>query len=306
MSLIGLITFIAGTKAKAIEVNTNFNLVKSFVDTLESNVEQNTSDIETLDTGKADVNGDASNRFAVADAVNDTDAVNKQTLFNYTHNAQGYINGLSLAKTASDTVSMELGSAFDSTFTHIMILDTSVSLTNSSQGASTTYYIYLIAKEDGTTQGLISSDSVTPSLPSGYLYFRQIGYYTTNSDNKIDLVVNNDIITPDYIVERTHGSNYVITKFKSGYMEIQAQAPSAQGSQTVVFPERFKSMISLSFLGIATSDDPDYGSIARRLTVTTTTPKYYTGFTCWNGNRETAGTGYETMPRFYEAKGYFR
>lgn len=188
MSLTGLITFIAGTKAKAQEVNNNFTVVKSFVDGLETDIAQNTIDIQNLQDDKADINGDATARFSVADAINDTDAINKRTLFKYTHNSQRFIEGLDIAKTGSNVLSIQAGSAMDSTFTHIMILSTSVSLTNSTQASNSTYYLYLISKEDGTTQCIVSTDSVTPSLPTGYLYFRQIGKYSTNADNHMYVI----------------------------------------------------------------------------------------------------------------------
>lgn len=301
MSLTGLITFTAGTKAKASEVNTNFSLVKSFVDTNESNIATNTSDIETLTSGKADINGDATNRFAVADAVNDTDAVNKETLFKYTHNAQRYINGLQIAKTASDTVSVQSGSTFDSTFAKEMVLDSSMSIQNTSQGASTQYYVYLIAKEDSTTTCIISSDSVTPSLPSGYTYFRQIGGYYTDENSTIVGWYSTQSNEADYIIERTHGTNYVVTKYNTGYMEIEGVATS-----TTTFPKSFKTLISITLSPTGSVGASDYSSQLNTLSVTTTTPKYYTGFLATIRSGSGATTGYENASTYYRATGYFR
>ena len=42
-------TFIAGTKAKASEVNSNFNAVKTLVDANEVNIAQNELDIQNLE-----------------------------------------------------------------------------------------------------------------------------------------------------------------------------------------------------------------------------------------------------------------
>lgn len=219
MSLTGLITFIAGTKAKASEVNSNFTKVKSFVDTLESNIATNTADISALESDKANVNGNASNRFAVADAVNNTDAMNKQKFMEMTHNSRRFINGLNVTKTDDDTIAIAIGSAFDSTFEKIMLLNAGASVTNSTQSASTTYYVYLISKEDGTTQCIVSTEAVTPSLPSGYVYFRQIANYKTDADNKIAVIelvkladIGYVIPLPDYTkgVSKSTGSNQTV------------------------------------------------------------------------------------------------
>lgn len=208
MSLTGLITFTAGTKAKASEVNSNFNTVKSFVDTLESNIATNTSDIEALDSGKADINGDATVRFAVANAVNNTDAVNKQTAFAYIYNGRRYIDGFKIAKTASDTISVQAGSCYDSTFEQIMYIASPSSVQNTTQSVNTTYYVYVVAKTGGVDpQIIISTSSTTPTLPSGYTLYRCIGEYTTLTDG-VDTVTNaisdiksystpNTEITPD-------------------------------------------------------------------------------------------------------------
>lgn len=226
MSLTGLITFTAGTKAKASEVNTNFSLVKSFVDTNESNIATNTSDIETLDSGKAGVNGDATNRFAVADAVNNTDAVNKQTAFAYIYNGRRYIDGFKIAKTASDTISVASGSCYDSTFEQIMYLASPSSIQNTTQSLNTTYYVYVVAKTNGADpQVIISTSSTTPALPSGYTLYRCVGKYSTLTDgvsttvNAISDVTSystpNTEIAPDYSAGSTktayyyNGSSYV-------------------------------------------------------------------------------------------------
>lgn len=242
MSLLGLITFIAGTKAKASEVNTNFSTVKSFVDGLETGLASNTSDITSLQNDKADLNGNASVRFAMADAVNNTDGVNKETLFANTHNAQRYINGLQIAKTANDTVSIQAGSTFDSTFTKEMILDASMSVQNTTQAVNSTYYMYLISKEDGTTQVIVSTEAVTPSLPSGYLYFRQIGkYFTFKATNDIAMVINSD----EYIREKYDYANYTSYNTTSSSDHYFGKTFTAESDGLVVICTGFSSYIKI-------------------------------------------------------------
>lgn len=79
MSITKAFTFQAGTKARANEVNKNFDDLYSQVNINISDISQNAQDIESLDSRKANINGSSAQRFAVADPVNQTDAVNKQT-----------------------------------------------------------------------------------------------------------------------------------------------------------------------------------------------------------------------------------
>ena len=83
-------TFIAGTKAKANEVNGNFTSIKQFVDQLESNLATAELDINNLETNKADINGSQNEVFQVADAENNKDAVNPLGLMGiHSHHSKG-------------------------------------------------------------------------------------------------------------------------------------------------------------------------------------------------------------------------
>ena len=103
-------TFIAGTKAKANEVNENFTSAKQFMDNLETEQATNTADILQLEQNKADLNGSFEQRFQVADATNSFDAINKQTLLNLVKNTQEVIKGFVLSKFNNTTVSATAGS----------------------------------------------------------------------------------------------------------------------------------------------------------------------------------------------------
>ena len=202
MALTGLITFIAGTKAKAGEVNTNFSLVQSFVDALETTVAGNTSAISLLGSTKAGLNGSASNTFDVANAINATHAVNKQTAYEYIHNARRYVNGLNVTKTNDNTIAISIGSAYDSTFEQVMVLDTALSKANSTQSANTVYYVYLIAKALGASVDvLISTSSDNPPLPTDYELFRKIATYKTSlADTQTDDIAGNNANDDDDVV----------------------------------------------------------------------------------------------------------
>lgn len=233
MSLIIPNTFVPGTKAKASEVNDNFTAVKSFVDGLESDISTAQDDITTLDASKANKSGSSGNRFAVADAVTAYDAMNKQSVEADIYNTRKYIDGFIITKNTSNSINITSGSCYDSTYTTMIKVDTDLSKTNSSQSISTTYYIYAIAKADGTSDILISTDSVTPSLPSGYTLFRQVGKYITDADNEISLIFSNQeqiqqqISTfPDWTNVVTISNNTEYTCPSDGYFSFQVRGYS--------------------------------------------------------------------------------
>lgn len=190
MSIAKPFTFTANTYAKASEVNADFDTVYSQVNTNISAIAQNATDIDNLENNKANINGSTSQRFAVADAISNGDAVNKQTLFKAIGNSLDYISGLTITKDSGspeDTIIVSAGSAYDSTKTVVLSLDNSTSKQNLNQAASATYYVYIIGNSTGSSIDiLISTSSTTPALPTGYSLYRQIGYYTTDSNNEID------------------------------------------------------------------------------------------------------------------------
>ena len=73
MSITKPYTFQPNAKARANEVNANFDTLYSQANTNISNIEANARDIDDLNDTKAELNGNSTQRFAVADSVNDTD-----------------------------------------------------------------------------------------------------------------------------------------------------------------------------------------------------------------------------------------
>ena len=185
MAILKPYTFTAGTKARASEVNANFDALYTEVNSLESRIIDYESQIQYLQNTKADINGSYLNRFAVANPITNYDAVNKQYLQNATANSITYINGLGITKVGNATISVNAGSCYDSTNTQLLVLENSLEKQNQTQAASSTYYVYLIGKSTGNEDILISALSIDPNLPEEYLYYRRIGSYTTDSDNKI-------------------------------------------------------------------------------------------------------------------------
>ena len=80
MSIIKPYTFTGGTKARANEVNEDFDRLYAQVNINISDIANINNDIDSLETSKADVNGDPDNIFMVKDPVSDYDAVNKHSV----------------------------------------------------------------------------------------------------------------------------------------------------------------------------------------------------------------------------------
>lgn len=231
MSITKPFTFVAGTKARANEVNQNFDVLYSQVNSNISAINTNANDIDTLDSNKANVNGSSSQRFACADPTSPSDAVNKQSLTKAIGNSINYIDGYVISKDSgspNDTILVTAGSCYDYTKTVVLAKNTSTTKQNTSQGASTTYYVYVIGNDSGSSVDiLISSSAVTPALPEGYTKFRQIGNYNTDSSSNIQIISNYsnsmtfslNSVMPNYTSKTSVSTNYLVTSdcFISGY-----------------------------------------------------------------------------------------
>lgn len=184
-------SFIPGTKAKANEVNSNFLAVKTFVDTNEVNIATNQSDIQNLENNKADLNGNISNRFQVADPTGNYDAVNKQYFKANIANSLDYIGGFKLTKQSDTSISASAGSCWDSTYEYMITSGSALTKDQSNLGNNATYYVYVCADKETTNNELVFSlSNSTPELPAGFEYFRRLGRFTTTSNGKINQVIN--------------------------------------------------------------------------------------------------------------------
>lgn len=189
-------TFVAGTKAKAVEVNTDFDILYEESNRLDTEILNVKLDVQDIGISKADINGNATQRFQLANPENSYDGVNKNYLENSIANIKDYISGYVITKDTDNSIIVSAGSCYDSTFTTIINSTGNITKQNSTQSPSTTYYVYMISDNDGyNVDILIAQEAITPPLPSGYTLFRQIGSYTTDSDSKI------------YII-KSYGNNY--------------------------------------------------------------------------------------------------
>lgn len=184
-------SFIPGTKAKSSEVNSNFLAVKTFVDTNESDIATNQAGIQNLENNKADLNGNISNRFQVANPTGNYDAVNKQYFMDNIANTLDYIGGFKLTIQGDTSISASAGSCWDSTYEYMITSSTALTKDQPNLGQNATYYVYVCAdKEGGSNELVFSLSNATPELPSGYDYFRMLGSFTTDSSGYINTVTS--------------------------------------------------------------------------------------------------------------------
>lgn len=229
-------TFIAGTKAKANEVNENFTSAKQFMDNLETEQATNTADILQLEQNKANLNGSFEQRFQVADATNSFDAINKQTLLNLTKNTQEVIKGFVLSKFNDTTVSATAGSCYDSTFEYMITSATSLSKAQENLGNDAKYYVYVCADKDtGNCELVISLSNTTPELPSGYEYYRQLGYFTTDDEGKISQVLNNSDTVSGEIAENGYITLNGLVTIQWGYADVNLNNSSVDVNLPVAY-----------------------------------------------------------------------
>lgn len=187
-------TFVAGTKAKANEVNENFQTVEEFVDALETDVTSMVDTVEALETGKADLNGAADERFAMADAVGNYDGVNLRTFKDLTANTKDAVTGFVVSKQSNTSIMATAGACYDTSYTKMIKSDTSLTKQVTSLSADATYYIYVIM--DAATEEVslsISTSSVTPEVTTG-VYYRRLATMTTDDDGYVDVITNDHVV----------------------------------------------------------------------------------------------------------------
>lgn len=120
-----------------------------------------------------------------------------------------YLNGMEISNNTSDQnndVDIAPGQAANST--NVILIDISSTITKrldaafaegsgnggldtGSKAANTDYFLYAIAKADGTSDGLFSTSSSSPTLPTDFTVFRLLGSVRTDGSSNI---VNNRVI----------------------------------------------------------------------------------------------------------------
>lgn len=204
-------TFQAGTKARASEVNQDFDILYSEVNRIGTEILNIEIDIQNVAEGKADINGNAGQVFKMANAVDSYDGVNKNFLENAIANMKDYISGFVISKNTNTSIRVTSGSCYDSTFTVVINSTGNITKTNTIQGAGTRY-VHVVSDNTGRQVDiLISSQSTSPALPSGYTRYRLIGNFIADSNSNINTInyYGHNSTTP-------HGVATIVETYKNG------------------------------------------------------------------------------------------
>ena len=247
-------TFQAGTKARASEVNQDFDILYSEVNRIGTEILNIEIDIQNVAEGKADINGNAGQVFKMADAVDSYDGVNKNFLENAIANIKDYISGLIITKSSNTSIRVSSGSCYDSTYTVVINSTGNITKNNTIQGAGTRYVHVISDNASRQVDILISSQSTSPALPSGYTKYRLIGSFVTNSSNKIisisyfgnasnvdkNINIVTGIVTPDYSrgisttaqtytapYDGVYYASYAVNEQKPGYVYVNNKEAGA-------------------------------------------------------------------------------
>ena len=177
-------TFIGGTKAKASEINANFQEVKKSVDANELNISNLTLSVDN----KANINGNGNTLFEVAESNLPTSATNLQQVQTLISPVSSIINGL-IFSVSGTTIFISSGTCYDSTLTNLINIGQST-VDASTYPSGTTYYIY-VANDTSATSGpymTVSTSNVSPTLPNNSIIYRKIGSFIKSSDTQFQSV----------------------------------------------------------------------------------------------------------------------
>lgn len=236
MSIIKPYTFKGGEKARANEVNENFDVLYTEVNKNISSINNNENSISNLELTKANVNGSTNNVFKVRDPVTSNDAVNRKTLFNNIGNSINLISGMLIAKDTANTngILVYPGKCYDSTGEYILSLNDITYKENDNQNPNLRYDVFVNSSNNGiSSEIVILGEGQTP----GNLY-RMIGYFYTDTSNYLDVPVSfgtdnncNELIKiePDYetgVTSITVPANGSFKITKNGWIVANSAQPN--------------------------------------------------------------------------------
>lgn len=212
-------TFSPGTKAKANEVNDNFDVVYRQVNDNTNSITNNEVSINDLEVNKANKTGSSDTQFNVANPVNGYNAVNKQSMENAINPFKKIIYGLTLRISSSTQIGIDEGSCYGTNGT---IYDTPLILTTSTtlnlSGTDTSERpIYITGNSDGTNIQ-ISTTNI------GVDKYRQIGSAWTDSDGNLTRVKSYGILSTGV------NTNEIIYNISPNYKMAETLTIPASGS----------------------------------------------------------------------------
>ena len=180
--------FKGGTSAKAQEVNANFDYTGNYIEGIETVQAGMLSSIDNIEQDKADINGNSQEKFNVAPATEDYNAVPLIQLNDFLYIIKGIIRGFSLSKYATTQgnwgLTMSTGACFDTTENYLI-----KSLSNISQSfdgqitmPGLVYKIGVVADINNPSNVSIAVYSgSSPSISLGQIY-RQIASVATGDE----------------------------------------------------------------------------------------------------------------------------
>lgn len=147
----------------------------------------------------------------LGDPDSSTDAANKGYVDN-TAIPMGYLYGFAISiNSTTPNTDLDIGIGTCQSSTNTLAIINSVSTTKRASvswsagtgngmldtgtfASSTTYYLFAIAKADGTSDILCSTSPTNPVMPTNYTVYRQIGIFTTDASTHIQLVYTNSAL----------------------------------------------------------------------------------------------------------------
>lgn len=180
--------FTGGLSAKAQEVNVNFDQIRKFGEDVVTNFTNTSIEIQKLQSGKANLNGNEGIVFNVAQAVEDHHAVPLYQLQNLILPMKYIIGGLNIEKTGNQAITIRPGACYDSTYTYPMQLDYNISELLASY-TNKTFDVYVIGNPETNpnkiTRSSVVDEDTMPQLQVGEVY-RKIGSFSFGADGNID------------------------------------------------------------------------------------------------------------------------
>lgn len=180
--------FTGGLSAKAQEVNVNFDQIRKFGEDVVTNFTNTSIEIQKLQSGKANLNGNEGIVFNVAQAIEDHHAVPLYQLQNLILPMKYIIGGLTIEKTGNTSIAVELGACYDSTYTYPMQLD-SIKAYALSSYTNKTFDVYVmgnpVTNPNKITRASVVDEDTMPQLQVGEVY-RKIGSFSFGADGNID------------------------------------------------------------------------------------------------------------------------
>ena len=180
--------FTGGFSAKAQEVNVNFDQIRKFGEDVVTNFTNTSIEIQKLQSGKANLNGNKGIVFNVAQAIEDHHAVPLYQLQNLILPMKYIIGGLNIEKGGNQSIIIRPGACYDSTYTYPMQLDTNISELLASY-TNKTFDVYVmgnpVTNPNKITRASVVDEGTMPELQVGEVY-RKIGSFSFGADGNID------------------------------------------------------------------------------------------------------------------------